>query len=128
MDSARLKEMDLFSSLSEDDLESLANVAHEAGFDAGEQVVQAGTWAYQLFAIEAGTVEVQRKGETVATLEAGDVVGETGVVRRGLRNATVVATVPVRAIFFTQADIGRLSKSIPDLDQRLEAILEQRAR
>jgi hypothetical protein len=49
-------------------------------------------------------------------------------VQRALRNASVVATCPLRVIFFTQADVGRLSKEIPDLDDRLGAILEQRSR
>lgn len=128
MDSSRLRKIDLFASLSDEELEQLARVAHEGSIEEGETLVQKGTWAYQMFAIEKGTVEVRRDDEAVARLEEGDVVGETGVVQRALRNADVVATSPLEVILFTQADIGRLAKSVPDLDQRLEAILEQRSR
>lgn len=128
MDHARLKKFDLFASLSDDELEQVARVAHEASMDEGEELVRKGTWAYQMFAIEEGTVEVRRGDESIASLEAGDVVGETGVVERALRNATAVATEPVKVVFFTQADIGRLSKNIPNLDERLGEILEKRRR
>jgi CRP-like cAMP-binding protein len=128
VDPARLRGIELFASLSDDELGRVARLAHDASIDEGATLLQKGTWAYQLFAIEEGSAEVRRDDETVATLGTGDVVGETGVVQRALRNASVVATSPLRVIFFTQADVGRLSKEIPDLDDRLGAILEQRSR
>lgn len=126
MDSDRLRSIELFSELSDDELERLAKVAHEASLDEGEALVRAGTWAYQMFAVEDGEVEVRRDGSAIATLRAGDVVGETGVVQRALRNADVVAASPVRVIFFIQADIGRMSKAMPDLERRLGDLLEKR--
>lgn len=127
MDPARLKSIDLFSGMSDEELRQLAAVAHETSVDEGRAVVRKGTWSYQLFAIEDGAVEVNRGGETVARLGAGDVVGETGAAERALRNATAVATSPLRLIYFTQADIGRLRKSMPDLDERLDAIVRERS-
>jgi CRP-like cAMP-binding protein len=126
MDTERLKKIGLFQGLQEEDLERLAAVAHEASMDEGSALVKAGTWSYQMFAIEKGTVEIRRDDEVVATLEAGDVVGETGAVERALRNASAIATSPLEVIFFIQADIGRLRKAIPDLDERLQAILHER--
>ena len=58
----------------------------------GEELVTAGTSPYQLFAIEEGSLEVRRDGERLATLGAGEVVGERGIVEQGLRNASAVAT------------------------------------
>ncbi len=126
MDTERLKKIGLFASLSDEELERLAPIAHEATVEEGASLVKAGTWAYQVFALEQGSVDVRRDDETIATLKEGDVVGETGAVERQLRNATVVATTPLRVIFFTQADIDRLRKEIPDLDERLQEILRQR--
>jgi CRP/FNR family transcriptional regulator, cyclic AMP receptor protein len=126
MDPSRLKRIDLFSSVPEDQLERFAGMANETSVPEGEELVRAGTWPYQLFAIEEGTLEVRRDGETIATLGEGDVVGETGVVKRGLRNASVVATSPVRAIFFTQDQVKQMRRALPDLDERLQSILEER--
>jgi CRP/FNR family transcriptional regulator, cyclic AMP receptor protein len=127
MDPSRLKRIDLFSSVPEDQLERFAGMADETSVQEGEELVRAGTWPYQLFAIEEGTLEVRRDGETIATLGEGDVVGETGVVKRGLRNASVVATSPVRAIFFTQDQVRLMRRALPDLDERLQSILEERS-
>ncbi len=126
MDSERLRKIDLFASLSDDELDRLARIAHEATVEEGASLVKAGTWAYQVFALEHGSVDVRRDDETIATLKEGDVVGETGAVERQLRNATVVAATPLRVIFFTQADIDRLRKEIPDLDERLQQTLRER--
>jgi CRP/FNR family cyclic AMP-dependent transcriptional regulator len=127
MDPSRLKQIELFSPMPDDALQRYADMAEETSIKEGEELARAGTWPYQLFAIEEGTVEVQRDGDTVATLGAGDVVGETGLVKRGLRNADVVATSPVKAIFFTQDQMKQMRKDLPDLDDRLHQLLEERS-
>ena len=127
METDRLKNIALFAEIPDDKLERYAEMADETSIEEGEELARAGTWPYQLFAIEEGSVEIRRDGDTVATLQAGDVVGETGVVKRGLRNADVVATSPVKAIFFTQDQVKRMRKDLPDLDDRLHALLEERS-
>jgi CRP/FNR family cyclic AMP-dependent transcriptional regulator len=127
MDANRLKQIDLFSPMPDEALQRYADMAHETSIEEGEELARAGTWPYQLFAIEEGNVEIRRDGETVAKLGAGDVVGETGVVKRGLRNADVVATSPVKAIFFTQDQIKQMRKDLPDLDDQLHQLLEERS-
>jgi CRP/FNR family cyclic AMP-dependent transcriptional regulator len=127
MDPSRLKQIDLFSPIPDEALQRYADMAEETSIQEGEQLARAGTWPYQLFAIEEGSVEVRRDGDTVATLGPGDVVGETGLVKRGLRNADVVATSPVKAIFFTQDQMKQMRKDLPDLDDRLHQLLEERS-
>lgn len=126
MDAARLKEVDLFASFPDEDVDRLAGVADEVSINEGESLVRAGTPPDQLFVIEEGTVEVKRDDETIAKLGPGDVVGERGVMKRGLRNATVVATSPVRAIFITSDQVRQLRQDHPDLDERLRSILDER--
>jgi CRP/FNR family transcriptional regulator, cyclic AMP receptor protein len=127
MDADRLKKIELFAEIPDDVLEQYAQMADETSISEGEQLVRSGTWPYQLFVIEEGKVEVRRDGDTVAALGAGDVVGEMGVVKRGLRNADVVATSPVKAIYFTQDQVKRMRKDLPDLDDRLHRLLEERS-
>ena len=126
MDAERLKSIDVFSSLSDDELNELADFAEETTISKGDKLTKAGSHSYQLFAIEDGEVEVRRDDETIAKLGAGDVVGETGVVGRGLRNADVVATSDVKAIFFTQDQVKKMRKDVPGLDEKLDEILEER--
>jgi CRP-like cAMP-binding protein len=63
-----------------------------------------------MIAIESGTADVMRDGDTVASVGPGDVVGELGVLEKGMRNASVVATSPMRLIRLTNWDVGRLPK------------------
>src|ERR671934_2926568 len=120
MDTARLKQIEVFSSLPEEQLEHLAQMAEESSVEEDETIVRAGTWPYQLFAIEEGSAEVRRDGEAVAELGPGDVLGETGVLKRGLRNADVVATSGTRLIFFTHSQVKQMRKESPELGERLE--------
>jgi CRP/FNR family transcriptional regulator, cyclic AMP receptor protein len=127
VDAERLKKIGVFSSLSDEELDKLASFADETSIAKGEKLTKAGQHSYQLFAIEDGEVEVHRDGDTVATLGPGEVVGETGVVGRGLRNADVVAiTDEVRAIFFTQDQVKRMRKNVPEVGEKLEQILQER--
>jgi CRP/FNR family cyclic AMP-dependent transcriptional regulator len=126
VEAAQLKKIDAFSALPDEALELLAERAQEATADEGDVVIKAGAFSDQLLAIIDGTVEVQRKDETVAELGAGDVIGETGVVGRKLRNATVVATSPLRAAIIAHSDIKHVRKEHPDFDERLKSIMEER--
>ena len=128
MDAQRLKKIDVFSSLDEEHLEQLAKIAEETTVSAGDKLTKAGAHSYQLFAIEDGEVDVKRDGDVVATLGAGDVVGEVGVVGRGLRNADVVAKDEVKAIFFTQDRVKKMRRENPDVAEKLDKIVEERDR
>jgi len=126
VDASRLKQIEVFKDLPEDALELLAGRAQEMSADEGDAVIKAGAFADQLVAIEDGTVEVQRKDEVVATLGPGDVIGEAGVVRHALRNATVVATSPLKAIAIAHSDIKQIRREHPDFDARIKAVTEDR--
>ena len=126
MDVTRLKNIEVFSSASDDELEQLARSAEVSSVEEGETIVWAGTWPYQLFAIEEGSAEVRRDGEVVAELGPGDVIGETGVLKRGLRNADVVATSGTQLIFFTHTQVKQMRKESPELGDRLQALAEAR--
>ena len=127
MDTERLKKIDVFSSLPDDELAKLARQAQETTVDEGTVLIEAGGSSEKLWGIEDGTVEVERDGETVATLGAGDVVGETGILKRKLRNASVKATSDVKGFVIAQSDIKRLRKQDPDLDEALQKVLEERS-
>ncbi len=100
-------------------------MARETTAEEGEKLVQQDAASDQLIAIEEGTVEVRSHDEKLATLSAGDVVGEAGLLKRGLRNADVVATEKVKAIFFTQDQVRALRRDMPDFDDRLQQAMEE---
>ena len=127
MDASRLKKIDVFSDLPDEALQILADRAQEATADEGDVVIKAGAFADQLLAIEDGTVEVDRKDEKVAELGPGDVIGEAGVVKHALRNATVKATSPLKALLIAHSDIKQIRTDNPDFDERIKKMTEERS-
>jgi CRP-like cAMP-binding protein len=53
-------------------------------------------------------------------------VGGRGIVERGLRNASAVATEPVRVAFLTADQVRKLGSDHPKVEQLLREILAER--
>jgi CRP/FNR family transcriptional regulator, cyclic AMP receptor protein len=127
VDPGRLKEISLFAELPDDEVRRIAKLATETSVAEGEALVREGDFAYEFFAIEEGHAEVRRGDEVLATLGPGDVFGETGVLAKQLRNADVIAIAPVRVVVLSRWDVRRLRKNMPDLDERIQAVMAQRS-
>jgi CRP/FNR family transcriptional regulator, cyclic AMP receptor protein len=126
MDATRLKSIPLFSSLSDEELESIAPFAEEVQVPEGKPLVKQGQYSYEFMAIEEGTAEVLRDGEHVANLGPGDFFGEIGLLERDLRTATVVAKSPMKIVTLTGWDLKRMEKQVPQAVDEIRRVLQQR--
>jgi CRP-like cAMP-binding protein len=126
MDAARLKEIPLFADLDDHELNVVATFGTEASWSSGAVMVREGDFAYELLVLSEGSAEVTRAGEHLADLGAGDFVGESGVIGKTTRNATVTAKDGVRAFCFTAFDVKRLRK-LGDVAAKLDAAAAERA-
>src|SRR6058998_2834336 len=126
MDPARLKRIPVFADLSDEERDHVAALAAEVSVPAGKELVREGDYSYDVLAIEEGTAKVERRGETIAELGAGDVIGEMGVLERDQRNATVVATSPMLLMTLTSWDIRKLRKSAPEAVEHLRDVVATR--
>lgn len=126
MDVGLLDEIPAFAELSDDERRSIATWAHEVSVSEGAEVVHEGDYSYEFFAIISGTADVLRGGEKVAELGPGDFFGEIGVVERGLRGATVLATSGMRLLTLTSWDLSRLEKDAPSATAAIHRVLEAR--
>lgn len=127
MDIARLKRIPVFADLGDEELSHIAALAAEVSVPEGKELVREGDYSYDVLAIEEGTARVERGGEVVAELGAGDVIGEMGVLERSQRSATVVATSPMLLMTLTSWDIRKLRKSAPAVVEHLRGVVEARA-
>jgi CRP/FNR family transcriptional regulator, cyclic AMP receptor protein len=110
MDPDNLRAVPLFAEMADRDLRVIATFATEDSVPAGTTLMREGDFSNEVLAIETGTADVLQGDRTVASLGPGDIVGEMGVLQRELRNASVIATSPMRLVRMTNWDVKRLPK------------------
>jgi cAMP-dependent protein kinase regulator len=123
VDPNRLKALPIFSELSAEEAKRLAAFATETSIAEGQILMKQGDYSTELIAIEEGTADVLRDGNKLASLKAGDLIGEMGLLERRPRNADVIATSPMRVVKLTHWEIRRMSE---DTIGRIEKIVQDR--
>ena len=126
MDVSLLKTIPLFADVPDDKLRKIAPFAETDEFAEGEVVVKEGGFSNHFFAIEDGTAKVERSGEHIADLGAGDVFGEQGLLEKQERSATVTATSRLRVIKIEHWELSRMRKTMPEVVEELQRKVEER--
>jgi CRP/FNR family cyclic AMP-dependent transcriptional regulator len=126
VDVSQLKRVPLFADVPEDSLKKIAPFTKVDEFAEGRPLMQEGDYSNDFFVIEDGTAKVERDGEQVAEVGPGDVVGEEGLLEKSQRSATVTATSTVRVIKIEHWELSRMKKSMPEVVQRLQKLVEDR--
>jgi CRP/FNR family transcriptional regulator, cyclic AMP receptor protein len=122
----RLRALPLFGDLDAYDLSHIARWVEEATAEPGELLIEQGTMPYELFVIEEGTVDVVRDGEPIASLGAGDVVGEIALLGQHRRIASVVARTPVRVLTLHVDALQEITAEMPELGDELRELMDRR--
>lgn len=123
MDTNRLTAIPIFSKLSPQEANRLATFATETSAAEGQILMKEGDFSVELIAIEEGTADVIQRGEKIASLGAGDLIGEMGLLEHRSRNADVIASSPMLLIKLTHWEIRRMSDATVD---RIKAMIEER--
>lgn len=126
MDSSQLKRFSLFEGVPEESLAKIAPFTQLVEFPEGKVIIQEGGFANDFYAIEDGTVKVDKGGETVAELGPGDVFGEQGLLEKQERSASVIATSVVRALKIEHWELARMRKAMPEVVDGLVKTVEER--
>jgi CRP-like cAMP-binding protein len=127
VDVSELKNIPLFADVPDDKLLKVATFASLESAVEGKVIIREGGPANAFYAIEEGTVKVERGGEHLADLGPGDVFGETALLEKSERGATVTATSPVRMIKIDHWEIPRIRQSMPEVLEELQRKVEERS-
>ncbi|NJC95525.1 MAG: MFS transporter [Anaerolineae bacterium] len=97
-----LREIPMFSRLSPEDLERIADVATEQLFTSGSVICREGEPGNSLYIIVHGSVQVVKGSEqherVIAVREGGQFVGEMAILEASMRSATLRAATEVRVL------------------------------
>ena len=107
--------MPLFSHCSKNDVKAIAQIADEIDLDEGTEMTREGAAGREFFVLLEGSAEVERGGEKVNALGAGDFFGEIALISEEPRTATVRASSPVRALVITARSFRRLIDEQPEI-------------
>jgi CRP/FNR family transcriptional regulator len=128
-----LHRVPVFSALSPEELERVAQVVVPRRFSAGEVVFKEGDEGSTCYVVRSGRMRAVRahadgRTITLAHFGAGDIFGEMAMLDGERRSATVESVEDTDAIAILSADMHRLLREYPDISVKLIAALGRRLR
>jgi len=118
---ARLEQLPLLDGASRAELTRIARSGVVLTVPAGWSLVWEKTPADKAYIVLDGEVDIRRADAHVVRLAAGDIVGETAILERRLRSATVVAATRLQVLHFTAEAVERLYAESPAFRSALDA-------
>lgn len=114
----RLKEIILFSGLSDGELDNIAHLLKETHYPKGTLIWEEGSSEQGLQIIDYGRVKVTRmtqegNRQTLAVLKANKFFGELSILDGRAHSASMEALEDTRVFVLTKADMDRLLKEAP---------------
>lgn len=121
-----LAQVPLFAHCDTKQLQQVAAATIEVTVEPGKVLLREGEGGHECFIIISGTATVSRKGETITTLGAGEVLGELAPLTGGPRNATAVADTAMDLLVIGEREFSGLLEEVPGFAVRVLRNLAQR--
>lgn len=127
-----LKKVELFNTLSNEELATIADRLVYAPFSAGEILTRQGAVAHWLYILTRGTADVfleTKDGEKrwMSTLQEGSFFGEMGLMTGSPRASTVIAHSDVECYRLDKESFESILRSRPSLAEEITKVLTTRA-
>ena len=114
-----LAELELFADLSKSELRSLMRLMTPVRVRAGRDLTREGETGREFMIIVDGTATVRRGGKVIATLGAGDFVGELSMLAGVPRTATVTADTDLTVEALNRREFASLLDESPRLARKV---------
>lgn len=121
-----LSEVRFFDGFSAEELHRVSELSDEVELTAGSVLVDQGDPGTHCFVILDGIASVYVRGEHVATMDRGSMVGEMALVDHRPRSATVVADTDLDLLRFDSVAFGKLLEEMPKASERVMTLLRAR--
>ena len=121
-----LGRLPLFGGLTKKELTALARMTEDIELAAGTTLCKQGEVGHEFFVLVEGEVEVVRGGKRIATLGAGEMLGEIALVEHTRRTATVTAKTPLRCFVMTSQNFWGLLDRHPEVERKVLRTLAKR--
>ncbi|MBV9241195.1 MAG: mechanosensitive ion channel family protein, partial [Acidobacteria bacterium] len=126
----RLNRVSIFSPLSDDEIEKLADSCSTRVYAPGEAIVRQGQEGNSMFVITRGSVKVQIPEKdyqkTINTLGENDFFGEMSLLTGEPRSANVIAVVESEVLRIDKAGLKPIFESNPALVEAVSELVEER--
>jgi len=116
----------LFEACSQPERARVAAITKQVDVPEGEVLVREGEPGELFFVLVKGTAEVRKGKRRIATLGAGDFVGEIALMTDAPRTATVRTTSPVTALRATRKGFTALLETSPRIQRKISKALADR--
>jgi CRP/FNR family cyclic AMP-dependent transcriptional regulator len=125
-DTDTLASLPLFSSLTQEQLATVAGWSELRTLGVGDHAVGEGASGYCFFVVRDGSAAVTQDGRELARLGPGDFFGELALLGDGRRTATVTAVEPTTVLVFFGTEFRRLEAELPEVAEKIRQTMAQR--
>ena len=114
-----LKQIEFFQGCTERQIADIAKLVEDRHLEAGETLCRQGDYESEVFVLVEGEASVTIDGSQVATVGAGEVVGELSMETGGRRTATLTATTPLHLLVLDPREVDSVLMSDPGSASKL---------
>jgi CRP-like cAMP-binding protein len=118
----------LFAELGRRELEEVGRLADEIDVPAARILMREGETGQEFFVLVEGSVNIDRAGKRVRTLEPGDFFGEVALLSEGPRTATATAETPSKLLVLAHREFHSLMAQFPSIQTSILSCLATRLR
>jgi len=108
-----LRKLDFFKEFGENELWEVLRLSNWAYYPDSTSIIREGDETVSFFIITSGLAEIRRNGRNIATVHAGECVGEMAGIRKGVRrrSASVFANGDIKLIEIYENALGKASET-----------------
>jgi len=122
---AGLRQLPIFAALPKRALITASSLLTPVTFADGDVLCEEGHRGREAFIIVSGSAVVSRGDEVLATVGAGDLVGELALLGDGLRTASVTAIEPIRAYVMSAQEFNSVL-ALPGVANAIRHVADER--